>query len=188
MITQKYNKYERHGDIAKVYFNNDDSFFLCDKIIWDKDDVNQICWSKTPSGYVIGRDIKRGKSIFFHRFIYNMNDVNKVVDHINGNILDNRLCNLREATRQQNAWNLSIGMKNKSGIIGVNQNNSGTWNAFMMRDDSPNCTRLGTYKTFEEAVYARMMAEEKYRGEYSTMNSRGRYTPISLDEILNNEQ
>lgn len=42
-----------------------------------------------------------------------------VIDHINRIRNDNRLCNLRECTNQQNQWNRSIHTNNKSGYPGV---------------------------------------------------------------------
>jgi hypothetical protein len=41
------------------------------------------------------------------------------LDHINGDRLDNRFSNLREANHSQNQQNLSVNRKNRSGLLGV---------------------------------------------------------------------
>lgn len=41
------------------------------------------------------------------------------VDHANGDRRDNRLCNLREATRRENSWNVGLRRDNTSGFRGV---------------------------------------------------------------------
>lgn len=48
---------------------------------------------------------------YLHRWIIGAKK-GEIVDHINGNPLDNRKCNLRIATAGQNAWN-SVGHKDK---------------------------------------------------------------------------
>ncbi len=56
--------------------------------------------------------------IFMHRVINNTPD-GYDTDHINGNSLDNRKCNLRTATRSQNMWNRSPNKISKSRYKGV---------------------------------------------------------------------
>jgi hypothetical protein len=85
-----------------------------------------------------------------------------LIDHINRNGFDNRLCNLREATNSQNNQNRSVGEHSKSGHVGV------TWYA---RD---RCWRvqieyehLGYFDNLEDAITVRRKAEKDRWGEYA---------------------
>ena len=60
-----------------------------------------------------------GKKILLHRYLFGIvnekYDIDKVVDHINGDSLDNRISNLRQCSHSQNMQNIRKGGK----IIGV---------------------------------------------------------------------
>lgn len=88
------------------------------------------------------------KSIRFHRFILNPPE-GKMIDHINGNKLDNRKANLRAVTNQENCNNPNNKRKvSKSGIRGVyydNDKKSKCWKVEMKSKYH------GHYATLEEA-------------------------------------
>lgn len=88
------------------------------------------------------------------------------LDHINGNRLDNRICNLREATPHQNQANKGMRSDNTSGVKGVTWDKSrGKWMAaisFYGRH-----VFLGRYSTINAAEKAYNEGAERYFGEYS---------------------
>jgi hypothetical protein len=53
-----------------------------------------------------------------HRFLLGVTP-SQIIDHVNGNGLDNRRCNIRVCTISQNRWNEPIRKTNKSGFKGV---------------------------------------------------------------------
>lgn len=54
-----------------------------------------------------------------HRFILNLYDPSKIIDHINGDGLDNRKSNIRICTHSDNAKNKILPSSNTSGFKGV---------------------------------------------------------------------
>jgi len=82
-------------------------------------------------------------------------------DHINGIRHDNRWCNLRQVTRQENMRNAKLFKNNTTGETGVYfVKPTGKWNARIYINYS--YKNLGTYLTFDEAVAARKKAEKEY--------------------------
>lgn len=63
----------------------------------------------------------KSKTIYLHRLVAAPIPANMVVDHINGDTLDNRACNLRHVTVAENCQNLQRAKTtSKTGVIGVN--------------------------------------------------------------------
>lgn len=89
-----------------------------------------------------------------------------IIDYINGIRTDNRICNLREATSQENVRNKSrLSSKNTSGFTGVHYNKSRKkWLATIKRFGV--VTHLGAFDTIEEAVEVREAAAREMFGEF----------------------
>lgn len=86
------------------------------------------------------------------------------IDHINRDKAENRLINLREATRPQNMHNTLIRSSNKTGFVGVSMAVVvGKFQAHYRRDGKR--FYLGTFAT-AEAASAAYRAAIAYRGEF----------------------
>ena len=83
------------------------------------------------------------------------------VDHINGRRDDNRICNLREATRVEQSQNMPKSCANKSGHVGVYWiTRLSLWGASIQVSNVSHW--LGYYETFEEACAVRKDAEKRF--------------------------
>jgi hypothetical protein len=86
------------------------------------------------------------------------------LDHINGNRDDNRLANLREASRTQNNYNRKPRSDSACGLKGVQR----SWNRWVARITiNGKRVHLGSYSTPEEAHAAYCQAARKHFGEYA---------------------
>lgn len=82
------------------------------------------------------------------------------IDHINGNPSDNRICNLRDVSRQVNGQNLSKPFAgNRTGILGVSQRRGRYCSAIKANGKS---IFLGDFNTAEEARDAYLRAKRRY--------------------------
>ena len=99
------------------------------------------------------------KRVYFHRYILGEIPKGMVVDHINGNSLDNRRSNLRVVRQQQNKRNLGGALTNsKSGVRGVYWHKQRNKWAASIRHDGKNIS-LGLHDDIEEARKARLEKE-----------------------------
>jgi hypothetical protein len=64
--------------------------------------VNKYKWCRNRGGSIANID---GKLILMHHFVYKRITFPRVIDHINQDPLDNRICNLRETDRKTNSHN-----------------------------------------------------------------------------------
>jgi len=97
----------------KIRLNNN----LC--AIVDQDDLNRLGQYKWKyNGKYAVRSDKNSQNVYMHREIMCANS-GVQVDHINGDKLDNRKCNLRFANNSQQRMNQGIQKNNSSGYRGV---------------------------------------------------------------------
>lgn len=83
------------------------------------------------------------------------------IDHINGNRSDNRLCNIRNVSRQENLRNLAKRSDNSSGHVGVHLNKkNGKWSAYVGIDGKQ--VHLGFFENLDDAIAVRAKASKAY--------------------------
>jgi hypothetical protein len=150
------------------------------KAIVDDEDVSRLQgyqWKRLPmrpggtGGYVYFlRPGGGSRTCYLHRFLFNEIAKGKVVDHLNGDVLDNRRVNLRVTTHHINHINMHRLRRNRvaSGIRGVSfaPRRVGDVKPWYAQISAHNrTTNLGRYTTLEEATVVRHLAELKYFGE-----------------------
>ena len=91
------------------------------------------------------------------------------LDHISLDTLDNRRCNIRFCTHQQNQINQPLQKNNTSGVSGVSYYPARKKYRARIKI-SQHDIHLGYYKTFHEAVQARNVGMECMLGEYGRYN------------------
>lgn len=168
----KQNRYEFDEKCAYIYVTGRKEPAIID--IEDYEKVKKYHWNNSSLNYTISHIFsnKKHKSIPLHRLIMGVEDKKTKIniDHINGNVLDNRKCNLRFATQMQNCWNRRLKCTNTSGVTGVRREHKGnTWHAEIMVNYK--IINLGNYRDINEAIKARKEAEIQYFGEYRRKNN-----------------
>jgi len=80
------------------------------------------------------------------------------IDHVNGRVCDNRLCNLRSVSHQENQKNRAKSPKTRTLAMGVSRTRSGRFMARIKHKKHE--LRLGVFDTAAEAKAARLAAEK----------------------------
>lgn len=129
---------------------------------WNKANANQEAFtSKNADGYRRSRVLKR--TFEAHRICWLLTTgfwPAAEIDHVNGDRSDNRLVNLREATRAENLRNRAMLSSNTSGVTGV------SWSGRRQRwiaviGGRSNIEKLGSFRNLEDARQARLDAERR---------------------------
>jgi hypothetical protein len=108
-------------------------------------------------------DNRNEKIISMHRQIMEF-PVNKNIDHINHNGIDNRRCNLRICTQTQNMFNRRRKLRSKSGLIGV------SWFKKLKKWRATIHMTIGYFDSKEEAGKAYDEVAKKLFGEFANLN------------------
>ena len=146
------------------------------RIIWTKPLSNRVksgdeAGKKNARGYkVFGFD---GKTLYCHRaawyLIYGYWPENDI-DHINRDKSDNRIENLREATRTQNNGNVELLNSNSSGFRGVSfEKRREKYAAYIWIENKKK--HLGYFWNAELAANAYNEAAKMHFGEFARLNA-----------------
>lgn len=153
------NEYIVGSDYATLVISNGKEFKI------DLDDIELLSnhtWGSNKRGYAQSK-VQKNSIEQLHRFIMSCSKKDgKVIDHINGDISDNRKCNLRIVTIQENMFNKKPRKDSKSGFRGIyfREDKSSKWYADIKVNYKS--IHLGTFNTLEEAKQARLNAEKQY--------------------------
>jgi hypothetical protein len=123
------------------------------------------------SVYLIN-DFKRS-SMYVHRLVALafLENPKELVDHKDGNKINNMVSNLRWASKKENAQNSKMPKDNKSGVKGVSwAKRDRKWNAYITVDGIR--MSLGNFSEIEDARQARILAVQKAFGEFVHASER----------------
>jgi hypothetical protein len=146
-----------HGKFALV---DDDDF----------ERINQNKWKFNNRGYAVRltHQNKKWKTHSMHRVILNAED-GQIVDHKNGDRLDNRKENLRIASPSQNCWNSKLCINNTSGYKGVSlEKKTGKWNARIHINNKK--IHLGAFENKHDAARMYNFWAIDLFGEFAQLN------------------
>ena len=158
-------------DAGRLYWlNRPYSFFPLERAAnaWNaKYAYSEAFTAYAKNGYLVGNIFYR--RYYAHRVIWALVHgkwPDRDIDHINGDRADNRLCNLREATNAENAYNMKTPAHNTSGYKGVGWHvATQRWRAQITVDGA--YKHLGMFDTAEEAHAAYVTAAEKNYGKFA---------------------
>jgi hypothetical protein len=162
-----------------TYLDDEDYQRIVDLLKHDKADPAkwQLAYNTTDAKrlYYASKTIggRKGKKWKLHRLIMHLRGVDidgKEIDHINGDTLDNRSCNIRLANSSQNKVNRGVRSDSISGYKCVEfQKQNKNWCAYIVYEGKKR--HLGVFNTAEEAALAYNVAAIEKWGPYAKLNN-----------------
>ena len=114
-----------HNDYAEIQITKTGDASYKGSTLVDKEDLGKFGKLKiSNSGYAYTCS---GSESLSHIVLNHRSNRVTVVDHINGNRLDNRKCNLRIVTQAENATNRNSSPRNNTGVIGIQLRSNGKY-------------------------------------------------------------
>lgn len=165
--TSRFNQFDIENYPWGVgWTSNTNEIFIFDKADYDK--IKDYCWSKA-----IDKNKKYVTLVAFNK--KSSGKVNmayivtgeKFMDHKNHDTLDNRKENLRPSTNRENNINRVVQKNNTSGITGVFWDKTHKKWCVRINIERGEKTTVGYFENFDDAVRARLLAEQKYYGEFA---------------------
>lgn len=158
-IDKNRNVYVEHDDFFECIMSCGHSFKI------DKDDYDKVSKEKW---HYDGKYVKGNTNrVRLHRFI--LDEPDGVVDHINGDCLDNRKSNLRICEQRQNTMNRGAQKNNESGYKGVSYN-KGMKGYYAQLSNGGRRYYVGYFGTPEEAAVEYDKLALKHFGEFAYTN------------------
>ena len=100
-------------------------------------------------------------------YLYHFGYMPEILDHVNQNPTDNRIENLRPATRAENAYNSKLRPDNTSGVKGVTWDKcKKKWVARVYANKT--CVNLGRFVEMSDAILAVKAARRQYHGVFAS--------------------
>jgi len=146
-------------------YDKDTGIFTWKKRTSNRIKVGSIAGNLHNCGYI---ELKvDGTRCLAHRlaWLYEYGELPKLIDHINGDKKDNRICNLRKASYAENVYNSKVRSDNKSGVRCVSWNSrTSKWEVRVKINGK--LQSFGNYKDLTLATIVANKIRQEYHNEF----------------------